>query len=193
VALGFPATITANYSTPTASCPRLHHRLNLEPEHPDCPHARVPSDIMHQSPASSNGPSPTTMLPASNPFTLAQPFPRPTVLLAAPNMPQQSSRSPNYHSSSYSHSASPSAASAGLPELQHSDGNGLIISPSQTSSANMSAQKRAYRQRRKDPSCDACRERKVKVSFVHHSRTATTQTSTFIHKSLADASRTAVG
>lgn len=63
------------------------------------------------------------------------------------------SMSPSDHATSYSDASLPNGL---MPSPQG-------LAPSQVTSAALQNQKRAYRQRRKDPSCDACRERKVKV------------------------------
>jgi hypothetical protein len=132
---------------------------SAQQRHPD-----PSSNTTQRSPPGSLGGSPRgMMIHPPTPFTGLPQVSRGLGL--APALPPLESRSPGgYNSGSYRHSTSPSTASGGIPETSGPDHASLVISPTHVTSANLNAQKRAYRQRRKDPSCDACRERKVKVS-----------------------------
>lgn len=99
-----------------------------------------------------------TSMPASGPGPLQSQY---------SSLPTGSTpRSTGYVQSYHSIMTPPGVSLAGYTEPGHPHGSLVpaMFPDSNVTAPSLQGQKRAYRQRRKDPSCDACRERKVKVS-----------------------------
>lgn len=78
------------------------------------------------------------------------------------NSPLNPNGSVSSHSQYHRYSGSNSVSPGPQHTPPQNPGPGLA-----TVSGGGQSSKRPYRQRRKDPSCDACRERKVKVVIIH--------------------------
>lgn len=140
------------------------------PPRPAQLYSQAPTHDVPSAPSSASLQSPLTPGtgmahhgPSSRPSSGLE-TPRFQLIPLPPNAPRSAGYNHTYHPSStsqgvqlpgYQDLAHPSYYSIGAPGMPAN---------TQLPSIGLHGQKRAYRQRRKDPSCDACRERKVKVS-----------------------------
>lgn len=119
------------------------------------------SAILLQSPLTPGAGMPNSG-PTSRPSSGIGPLQPQHLSLAAGSV----ARSTGYVQSYHSTMTPPGVSLPGYGEIGRPHGPIVhnMYSESNPTAAGLQGQKRAYRQRRKDPSCDACRERKVKVS-----------------------------
>ncbi|KAG0648991.1 putative transcriptional regulatory [Hyphodiscus hymeniophilus] len=131
--------------------------------HNTYPRSPIPSTASYDSSSVSSAASPRPQGMYDGGLMGASPRPTSGHQLPHLNMPSGISLGGHPFQNSYG-PANTSPGPPGMDSMASNDSSSGTPGPSggQMSAANMQAQKRAYRQRRKDPSCDACRERKVK-------------------------------